>query len=381
MKVLSDVRVVEIGAFISGPFATMLLGDFGADVIKVEQPGTGDPFRAFQGGLYSPQYQSFNRNKRSIALDLGNDDDRRTFDELIRTADVFVQNFRPAYADKRGFGIDRLRSLNPNLIYCSVSGFGASGPYADRPAYDTVAQAMSGFLLQMLNPKEPRIAGPAIADAVTGLYAAYGILGALHERTRTRAAPTVDISMLEAMTGFFNDGFVNYYATGKTSGPYVRASVSQSYVYRCADGKLLALHLSSPEKFWSGLVTALGQPELLNDPRYASRGSRVKNYEAMIDDLRPVFLTRSRADWMTALEANDVPFAPVYDVPEVLEDPQFAAMSLEVTAFHPTEGNVRSIRTPVRFDGEPDLIVLPPPTLDEQRAEILREVAVLRSTP
>jgi len=182
IKTLAGIRVVEQGTFITGPAAGMLLGDLGADVIKVEVPGTGDPFRAFKNGLYSPHFQTYNRNKRSIALDTKSAPDREVFDRLVESADVYIQNFRPSVADKLGVGEKRLRALNPRLVYCSISGFGPSGPAANRPAYDTVAQAASGFLNLLVNPGNPRVVGPAIADSLTGFYAAYGVLAALVAR-------------------------------------------------------------------------------------------------------------------------------------------------------------------------------------------------------
>src|SRR5688500_7085961 len=178
-KILKDFRVVEMGTYITGPAAGMHLADLGADVIKVEQPGTGDPFRAFKGGLYSPHFQTYNRNKRSITLNPKAAADRDVLYELMKTADVYVQNFRPGVAEQLGVGEQQLRGLNPRLIYCSISGFGATGPSAARPSYDTVAQAASGYLKLLVNPANPRVVGPAIADAVTGFYAAYGVLGAL----------------------------------------------------------------------------------------------------------------------------------------------------------------------------------------------------------
>ncbi len=168
IKVLEGVRVLEHGTFITGPAASMLLADLGADVVKVELPGTGDPFRAFKGGLYSPHYQTVNRNKRSITLNTKDAADREKFDALAREADVYIQNFRPGFAEQIGAGVDRLRGLNPRLIYCAISGFGTDGPAAARPAYDTVAQAASGFLKLLVNPASPRVTGPAIADLVTG---------------------------------------------------------------------------------------------------------------------------------------------------------------------------------------------------------------------
>ncbi|MGZ5276501.1 MAG: CaiB/BaiF CoA transferase family protein, partial [Caldimonas sp.] len=350
--------------------AGMLLGDLGADVIKVEQPVTGDPFRAFKGGLYSPHYQTYNRNKRSIELDTKGDADRAVFDALIADADVYIQNFRPGVADKLGVGEARLRALNPRLVYCSISGFGANGPAANRPAYDTVAQAASGFLKLLVNPENPRVVGPAIADSLTGFYAAYGVLGALVERGRTGVGRTVEVSMLEAMAHFNLDAFTHFFQAGEVMGPYSRPSVSQSYVLECADGKWIALHMSSPEKFWRGLATAIERPDLFDDARFATREARIANQEAMIELLGERFRRRTRAEWCILLEGEDVPHAPMYDTSEALADPQAVHLELTASAVHPAMGLFRTVRSPVSFDGERALDVRPPPTLGEHNDEI-----------
>ena len=245
-NVLRDVRVLEMGTFITGPAAGMLLADLGAEVIKIEHPQAGDPFRAFKGGLYSPHFQTYNRNKKSITLNTKQPADLAELDRLVGGADVFIQNFRPGVADRLGVDSARLQGINPGLVYCAISGFGASGPDKDRPAFDTVAQAASGFLRLLVNPEHPRVVGPAIADAITGFYAAYGILGALHERHSSGKGRVVEVSMLEAMCHFNLDDFTHYFSEGEIMGPYSRPNVSQSYVFECADGGWIALHLSSP---------------------------------------------------------------------------------------------------------------------------------------
>jgi crotonobetainyl-CoA:carnitine CoA-transferase CaiB-like acyl-CoA transferase len=373
-KVLEGITVIEQGTFITGPAAGMLLGDLGANVIKVEMPGKGDPFRAFKGGLYSPHYQTYNRNKRSIALNTKEPEDLATFDALIRDADVYIQNFRPGTAERLGAGEERLRELNPRLIYCAISGFGNDGPYAGRPSYDTVAQAASGFLKLLVNPENPRVVGPAMADALSGFYAAYGILGALVERGRTGQGRRVDVSMLEAMCHFNLDAFTHYLSENEIMGPYSRPQVSQSYVMQCADGKWVALHMSSPEKFWQGLANAMEYPELLQDERFATREGRIDNQEQMIEVLKDVFKRRVRDEWCRRLEAEDVPHAPMYDTDEVLEDPQVKHLQLEVSTEHPAVGTFRTLRSPVSYDGVKPLQVTAPPVLDEHRDEILAEV-------
>ena len=370
-KVLSGIEVLEQGTFITGPAAGMFLADLGAEVIKVEQPGTGDPFRAFRGGLYSPHFQTYNRNKQSITLNPKLPEDAAVFDELVKDADVYIQNFRPGAAERLGAGAARLRELNPRLVYCSISGFGPSGPAAGRPAYDTVAQAASAFLKLLVNPVNPRVVGPAIADAMTGFYAAYGVMGALVERGRTGTGRTVEVSMLEAMCHFNLDAFTHYFSADEVMGPFSRPSVSQSYVMECADGLWIALHMSSPEKFWQGLANAIERPDLFKDPRFVDREARIAHQPEMIDVLNGLFRTRPRAEWCTRLEAEDVPHAPMYDTQEAMEDPQVRHLQLEVSALHPDGGQWRTIRSPVTFDGERALEVTAPPVLGADNARIV----------
>jgi len=374
MKPLKSIRVIEMGTYITGPAAAMQLADLGADVIKVERPGEGDPFRAFKGGLYSPHFQTYNRNKRSIALDTRNKDDLAVFQALIATADVFIQNFRPGVAEKVGAGEEALHAINPRLIYCAISGFGTSGPARDRPTYDTVAQAASGFLRLVTPPEKPRVIGPALADAVTGHYAATGILAALVERGVTGKGRRLDISMLEAMSHFNLDSFTHFYSEGEVMGPLSRPVVSQSYTFECADGKWIAFHLSSPPKFWEGLLEATEKTELATDPRFAERLERIKHQDDLIDILTPVFRTRPRDEWCARLETAEVPYSPAYDSNEALEDPQARHLQIAVTVPHATMGQFTTVRAPYSFDGEAERGIIPPPMLDEHGAAIRTEL-------
>ncbi|MGL4197102.1 MAG: CaiB/BaiF CoA transferase family protein, partial [Allorhizobium sp.] len=352
-----------------------------ADVIKVERPGEGDPFRAFKGGLYSPHFQTYNRNKRSIALDTRQPEDLAVFEALVASADVFIQNFRPGVAEKLGAGEADLRALNPRLVYCAISGFGTSGPARDRPAYDTVAQAASGFLRLVTPPDRPRVIGPALADAVTGHYAATGILAALIERGQTGKGRRLDISMLEAMSHFNLDSFTHYYSVGEVMGPLSRPVVSQSYTFECADEKWIAFHLSSPQKFWEGLLDATGQRQLAEDPRFRERLDRIRHQDDLIDILAPVFKSRTRDEWCALLEANEVPYAPAYDSDEALEDPQAQHLRIAVTVPNAEMGSFTTVRPPYSFDDEPEFDVTPPPRLDQHGAEIRAEMqSRLRST-
>lgn len=369
-KPLKDVTVLEMGTFITGPAASMLLADLGATVIKIEQPGTGDPFRAFEGGFYSPHFQTYNRNKKSITLDTRTKNDLAIFDHLLETADVFIQNFRPGVAARLNVDAVRLRKCAPRLIYASISGFGNEGPDRDRPAFDTVAQAASGFLRLLVNPQHPRVVGPAIADAITGFYAAQGILAALHERHLTGKGRLVETSMFEAMSHFNLDDFTHLLSADQVMGPYSRPQVSQSYVFECADAKWLALHMSSPAKFWENLATAIGQSDMLALPAFASREARIAHYDDVVAFLAPIFAARERAEWCDMLTAAEVPHAPVRTSAEVIASPQAQALGLCVEDPAGPHGPFRTIRSPLSFDGQRMTEVTAPPLLGQHNDEI-----------
>ena len=367
---LAGIRVLDMGTFITGPAAGMLLADLGAEVIKVEMPETGDPFRAFKGDLYSPHYQTYNRNKKSVELNTKDPENLAQLDQLVGTADVFIQNFRPGVAERLSVDAARLQAINPRLVYASISGFGDDGPWRDRPAFDTVSQASTGFLRLLVNPANPRVVGPAIGDAVTGFYAAYGVLAALFERERTGRGRLVETSMFEAMSHFNLDDFTHFLSAGEVMGPWSRPHVSQSYVFQCADGGWIALHMSSPPKFWENLAKAVGAPDMLGRPEFASRPARIENYERVVEFLAPIFAAKPRGYWEERLAALEVPHSPVLSSKEVLEGPLAQHHRIEIAGEGP-RGTFRTIRSPLRFDGEIQDQVAPPPELGEHNEEFL----------
>jgi len=373
-QVLSGIRVLDFGNFITAPYAAMLLGEFGADVVKIERPGAGDPFRAFNGGLYSSHFQAHNRNKRSVALEHTTPDGQAALDALVRQADVLLLNVRPGVEDRIGLGYERLRQINPRLVWCGITGYGASGPYAERAAYDNVGQALSGWLSMYHQGSDARVAGPAVSDAVTGLFAAMGILAALTERGRTGNGRKVEVSMLESMIAFATEPLGSLFASAKPVGFYSRAASSQSFIVTCADGLRIGLHLSSPSKFWEGLVNAVGAPQLIE--KYTDRGARVTRYDELAQDLAAIFVTQPRDHWLPLLEANDVPFAPERRLEDLADDPQVRHQEVFYGIEHPTQGTVRAAHRPVRFDGDHRSDFLPPPTLGEHTREVLREAGV-----
>ena len=250
---LTGVRVVELTTMITGPLAGMMLADLGASVIKVENPDRGDPFRSFRGGLYGGHFLAYNRNKKSVVLDLRSESGLKSFLALIRRSDVLIDNFRTGVLDRLGLSSERLMKENPRLIHASITGFGTVGPYRNRPAYDAVAQALSGMSSLFLDPESPQVVGPTLSDNITGMYTAYAVLAALFERVRTGKGRRIETSMLESTVAFAPDAFVNFKRYGVKGDPATRAAVSQSYAFRCKDGRLIAVHLSSQScspKFW-----------------------------------------------------------------------------------------------------------------------------------
>jgi crotonobetainyl-CoA:carnitine CoA-transferase CaiB-like acyl-CoA transferase len=342
-------------------------------VVKIESP-EGDPYRSYQGESFSPHFQAYNRNKRSLALDMKRADDRGIFERLVREADVYIQNFRPGTATRLGAGCERLHEINPRLVYCSISGFGASGPYAERPSYDSVAQALSGFLSVVVDTERPRFLGPALADAITGIYAAVGMLGALLERSRSGRGRLIEVSMLEAMTHFAVEPFAAWFALGLSPTSNDRPRLAQAYILRTSDARLIAIHLSSLPKFWESLTAALGSESLRGDPRFANRQGRIDNYEALGAELDRLFAQRPLAYWLEHLDRNDVPHAPINPIDQVVEDPQVRHLGIIVPVRN-AHGGKSAVRPAIQFDGERAATVRTAPLLDEHGAAIRSALA------
>ena len=342
-------------------------------MIKIESPD-GDPYRMYLGGQYSAHFQAYNRNKRSIALDMKRADDCEVFRHLIRAADVYIQNFRPGTAARLSAGVEELLKLNTRLVYCSISGFGASGPYAGHPSYDSVAQALSGFLSVVVDYRRPQFLGPALADAITGLYASQGVLAALVQRGRSGRGCHVEVSMLEAMAHFAVEPFAAFFATGQTPTSADRPRLAQAYILHTADARLIALHLSSLEKFWEGLVAALEAPELARDARFNSRERRIAEYESLRLELDARFARQPLAHWVERLRAQDVPHAPVNRIDEVVHDPQVEHLGVIVPVEAPHAAK-QSVRPAFQFDGVRARSVRAAPLLDEHGQAIRAALA------
>ena len=374
-SVLKDTTVIECSTFVTGPYATALLADLGARVIKIESPPEGDPYRYFAPDPhFSFNFAHLNRNKESLVLDLKSAEGREICLALLTQADVFVENFRPGTAARLGLGYETLRALNPRLVYCSISAFGQSGPYVDKPGFDTLGQAVSGLLSLLTDPGDPKVMGMALSDYVTGLSAGYGILGALLGRAQSGNGCRVETSLLQATLSFIGETAAGYLRTGAVPNRMARVKNAHAFAFVCKDKLPIAIHCSVPEKFWLALLKATDRTDIAADDRFKTRDGRRQNYEALEQELAPVFATKTREEWLRRLEANDVPVVPLYNVAEVLEDPQVRHLDLVEESFHPRAGKLQFVGGPLRYDGLAKVPSTPPPLPGEHTVAILQEL-------
>ncbi len=375
VTILNDLTVIECATFVTGPYATSLLANLGARVIKIESPPEGDPYRYFAPDpVFSFNFAHLNRNKESLVLDLKAPEGKEIGLDLFKKADVFVENFRPGTADRLGIGYEMLRGLNPKLVYCSVSAFGQSGPYADKPGFDTLGQAMSGLLSLLSDTNDPKVMGMAVSDYVTGLSAAYGILGALLAREKSGAGCRVETSLLQATLSFIGETAAGYLRTGNVPNRMARVKNAHAFAFVCKDGRPLAIHCSVPEKFWLALLKAADRMDIGADERFNDRDARRRNYEALEQALAPTFREKPRDEWLKILEAGDVPAVALYSVAEVLDDSQVKHLGLTEKLEHPTAGTLEFVVGPVRFENLAEERSTPPPMLGEQSDNLLREL-------
>ena len=374
MKALEGITVLEFASYVSGPYAGMMLSDLGAEVIKVEGPDGGDPFRGWGAADYSATFGSVNRNKKSVVLDLKSDDGLSAARALAEGADVLIENYRAGTMDRLGLSYDALRQINPRLIYASVTGFGPTGPYASRAGYDTVGQAMSGLLSVLTNLEDPEPMGISLSDHLTGMMAAYGILGALMARERTGKGQRVETSLLAATVAFLGENAARYFETGKTPSRETRARSAQVYAFLDSEGKGFVVHLSSPTKFWRGLTNVAGHPEWQEDARFKTKRDRQENYRVLHGLLAAIFRGETRDVWLGKLEEHDVPSAPIYTLGEVFTDPQVEHLGLIRKVPHKKLGHVSLVSGGVTLSDTPAEIVACAPDYGQHTDEILARI-------
>ncbi len=374
MSALQGIKVVEFTSYVSGPYAGMLLGDFGADIIKVEPPETGDPFRRWGETSYNATFGSVNRNKKSVTLDLKSPEGKAHALRLMEEADVVIENLRSGALDRLGLGWDAVRERNPRLIYCSITGFGDSGPYADRPGYDTVGQAMGGLLSLLTDMNKPQPMGISLSDHLAGISACMGILAAINSRHLTGRGQRVSTSLLESTISFLAENAARYFEDGSTPGRATRTHIAQVFAFVAGDGKGFVIHLSSPKKFWMALLGVVGRLDFAEDPRFAERKKRIANYDVLHEEFSRIFATRDRDHWLDLLIKADVPAGPIHDLEGVFSDPQVKALDMVARVPHPAgKGEVSLIRNAVRMSETPPVVRSAAPQLGEHNATILKK--------
>lgn len=371
---LEGTRIIEFANYVSGPFAGMLLADLGATVIKVEPPGTGDPFRGWGKADYNPTFGSMNRNKKSVTIDLKSPEGLASARRLVCGADVVIENFRTGTMDRLGLGYDAFATENPRLIYCSITGFGGVGPDRERPGYDTVGQAVSGLLAVLTDRAAPQPMGISLSDHLSGSIACYGIMAALLARAKTGRGQRVETSLLQATLAFLGENAANYFEEGRIPTRQTRCQRAQVYAFSAGDGLPFVIHLSSPPKFWEGLLQAIERPDLATDPRFASRPERIRNYESLQAELQKIFAGRSRSEWLARLEAADVPSGPLNTIEEVFADPQVQALGMRVELPHALRGSVSLVANPVRLSDTPAQMKSAAPLLGADNALLAEEL-------
>ena len=377
---LAGIRVLDITQVMAGPFCCMLLADMGADVIKIEPPNVGDSTRQSMGfrlkGSDSPGFLALNRNKRSIALDLKTEEGRQTLHALVKTADVLVENARPGVAERLAMDYATLREINPRLIYASISGFGQTGPWAQRPGFDLIAQAVSGILSANGFPgMEPAKNSIPVADLGAGLFATYAILSAVIGRQATGEGQFIDASLFEAALALSVWETTELWGTGTSPVPIGSANrMSAPYQAVAASDGWFVIGAAN-QGLWLKLLAVLGQEQLQEDERFSTNAARVANREVLIEVLAPTFRSRGREEWIELLLAAGVPAAPILDYGEAVVSEQAVAREMVQTVPHPVEGEFRALGFPVKLSGTPQQLRLPPPLLDEHGDEIRRELA------
>src|SRR5690606_3460927 len=376
---LKGIRVLDVSQVMAGPFACMLLADMGADVIKVEPPG-GDQTRGAMGfkmkGPDSMGFLNMNRNKRSFTVDLKSEEGRKTFYELAKTADVIVENYRPGAVKRLGIDYESIKAINPRIVYVSISGFGQSGPWAERPGFDLMAQAMSGILSVTGYQGEKLVkAGVPVADIGCALFAVYGLLSAYIGAQKTGVGQHIDASLFDAAMAFSIWDMSEYWGTGvppaplgtsnKMSAPYQAVKARDGYFVMGATN----------QKLWTRLCELLERPDLIDHPEYGTIPLRLKNREALIEELEREFARRDSEEWIEIMLASGIPAGPILTYPEAFEGEHGTHRRMCMEIDHPIEGKVKNIGFPVKMLGTPQQVRRHPPLLGEHNEEILAEIA------
>ena len=375
---LEGVKVLDLTQIMAGPYCTMMLADMGADVVKVEKPNGGDDTRRMGPPFIEGESAAFlgiNRNKRSIVIDLRSDPGRELAQRMARQSDILVQNFRPGALERMGLGYEQVREINPAIVYCTISGFGATGPYARRGGFDLVTQGMSGLMSVTGHPDGPPVkVGVPICDLNAGMFGAIGILTAYINRLRTGQGQHVDTSLLEGGIAYTFWESAMYFATGEVPEPKGSAHrlTAPYQAFETSDGYVNVG--AANQANWERLCAAIGRDELVTDPRFVAPSDRMNNVDELVSTLEAIFSQESSAHWLKTLEDAGVPCGPIYDLEQVYADPQVQAREMMVETEHPVAGRVKNIGIPIKLSETPGRFRRPAPALGQHTDEVLREL-------
>ncbi|MXY46199.1 MAG: CoA transferase [Chloroflexi bacterium] len=374
---LQGIKVIDFSQILAGPFCTMLLSDMGADVIKIEKPNGGDDTRRYGPPFIEGESAAFltlNRNKRSIVLDLKSEQGIAVVRRMLEDADVMIHNFRPGVVDRMGLGYADVSALNPSIVYCTVSGFGMTGPYSSRAGFDLVAQGMSGLMsINGFAGAPPAKVGVPMADLNTGMFCAYGILTAYISRLSTGKGQHVDASLIESGIAYTLYESATYFATGEVAGPLGSAHrmIAPYQAFATEDGYINIG--AANQNNWERMCRAIGREDLLDDERFASNPERMVSIEALTPIMEETFRTKTTSHWVDILETAGVPCGPIYNIEQVYADPHVQSREMSVALEHPKAGSIRNIGVPVKLSDTPGSVRAPAPLLGQHCDEVLSQ--------
>lgn len=382
MKALQELVVLDLTRVLAGPYASMMLADFGANVIKIETPDGGDDSRAFGpfAGTESVYFMSLNRNKRSMTLNLKTAEGKQIFIDMVKKADVVLENYRPGTMEKLGLGYDTLKEINPSIIYAACSGFGHTGPYSKKPAYDVIVQGMGGVMsITGQENGEPTRVGASIGDITAGLFAVIGLLTALHHRNQTGEGQKVDVAMLDCQVAILENAIARYLASGKVPTPLGNRhpSITPFEPFKAKDGYVIIA--VGNDKLWEKFCNLIGRQELINDERFATNPARTENQRQLKAILDDVFPDKTVDEWLAALDGQGIPSGPLNTVDRVINDPQIKARDMIVETVHSVAGPVKMAGIPIKMSATPGAVENAAPLLGEHTQEILKEMLGLTS--
>ena len=378
---LEGTVCIEVSGHVAGPYAGSLLGDLGCEVIKVELPNGGDTHRGrnpkYEG--YGPSFRALNRNKKSLTLNLRDKKARGILLQLVATADILLENFRPPTRTQLGLDYEELAKLNPKLIHCSISGYGQSGPYRDKPGFDTIGQALSGMMSLVTDLDDPKVAGVSFVDHAAGIFAAHGIMAALLARAKTQRGQFIDVSLLQVSIAFIESHVADYLNGGEAVS---RDNFPKGRIYSLldCDKKPFMVHLSGHNQAWEGLLRAAELDHLIGDPRFDTRKQRTDRHDEIVGILRAQFREKPREYWLSRLDANSIPNAPINTIHEVFDNPQIKHMGIPRQITHPRMGTSNLVGSPINMSDTPPRFVRPAPLLGEQTEEILERMGYGKET-